>query len=124
MQVYNDEHLFHTGVKGMKWGKRTAYRQANHDQIRHPIHSTAAQISMLRKNPIRTLKGGTKVLDELNANVKTRVEADIQKKKKIKDYENQINSGVSKVERLFNKVTGAGKSQAKMMYNEKHDKNY
>ena len=29
MQVYNDEHLFHTGVKGMKWGHHKAKIQNN-----------------------------------------------------------------------------------------------
>lgn len=81
MQIYNDE-LYHSGKLGMKWHYRKAkfmegvqaQKQANRDQLLHPIHSTAAQISMLKKNPIRTLKGGTKVLNELNAEVKNRVE--------------------------------------------------
>ena len=83
MGIYNDEYMFHTGVKGMKWGKRTvnnikegfkAQNQAHKDQIIHPIHSTKAQLNMLRKNPIRTMAGGTKVLQELNADVKNRVD--------------------------------------------------
>ena len=99
-------------------------KQAIKDQFMHPIHSTAAQLDLIKKSPLKAINANSSTLKKLNSDVKKRVDADIQKKKKIKEYENQINAGISTVEKMFNKLTGAGKSQAKMMYNKNHSKNY
>ena len=99
-------------------------KQAIKDQILHPIHSTAAQLSLIKKSPLKALNADSETLKKLNADVKKRVDDSIQKKKKIKEYEKQINAGASTVERIFNQVTGAGKNQAEMKYNQNHSKNY
>ena len=85
MQVYNTE-IYHFGVKGMKWGHRN---QAYIDQIKHPIHSTRAQISMLKKNPLRTIKGGDDVFKELNDNVAKRVANSKTEKEEFKKQNRQ-----------------------------------
>lgn len=125
--IYDDE-IYHVGVKGMKWGKRTAgirdaisvRNQATKDQFLHPIHSTKAQLSMLKNKPLQALAGGTKAFKELNADVKNRVDADIQKKKKIKEYKKEINAGESLVGKIYNKLTDADKYQAELMYAQKN----
>ena len=99
-------------------------RQAIKDQILHPIHSTSAQLNLIKKSPLKALNADSETLKNLNADVKKRVDASILKKKTIKEYEKQINAGASTVERIFNQVTGAGKTQAEMKYNQEHSKNY
>lgn len=138
MQVYNDE-IKHYGVLGMRWGHRKggstsirskistmknkaienekATRQMNKDMLLHPVHSTAAQLSLLRKNPRKALFGmDTEAIKELNADVKNRIDKEMEKKKFIKDYRKQINEGASLVEKLYNKYTDADKYEAEMMY--------
>ena len=104
MGIYNDEYMFHTGIKGMKWGKRAvsnikegigAQNQASKDMLRHPIHSTAAQLSMLKNHPLKTIVGGTKVLKELNSNVKNRVDnRQSEIKTNVKNYKDHYNKSM------------------------------
>jgi hypothetical protein len=138
MQVYNDE-LMHYGVLGMRWGHRKggstsissklslikkktkdnikATNQMNKDMLLHPVHSTTAQLSLLRKNPRKALFGmDTEAIKELNADVKNRIDKEVEKKKTIKEYRKQINEGASLVEKMYNKVTEADKYEAEMMY--------
>jgi hypothetical protein len=81
-QVYNDEFKHH-GVPGMKWGRRKisqikenvkATNQMNKDMLRHPIHSTAAQMELLKNNPKKALNMDTNTIKKLNEDVKKRVE--------------------------------------------------
>jgi hypothetical protein len=112
----------------MKWGKRAAgiresisvRNQATKDQFLHPIHSTAAQLSMLKNKPLQALGGGTKAFKELNADVKNRVDAESRKKKTIKEYRKEINAGESLVGKVYNKLTDADKYQAELMYAQKN----
>lgn len=89
MGIYNDEYMFHTGVKGMKWGRRiasnikegmTARNQTNKDMFTHPIQSTKAQLHMIKNEPLKAIAGGTKAFKELNADVKNRVDKSNQVK--------------------------------------------
>lgn len=137
MQIYNDE-LMHYGVLGMRWGHRKggststtskislkkkmkdnikATNQMNKDMLLHPVHSTAAQLSLIRKNPRKALFGmNTEAIKELNADVKNRIDKEVNKKKTIKEYRKQINEGASLVEKMYNKLTDADKYEAEMMY--------
>lgn len=110
--IYNDE-IYHYGKLGMKWGKRTAAgikeaisvrNQASKDMLTHPIHSTAAQLSMLKNKPLQALGGGTKAFKELNTDVKNR----IQNKEITK---NQIKSGAKKSHEILSII---GKNAIKM----------
>lgn len=88
MQVYNDE-ICHYGVPGMKWGRRIGSKikpfvKMQKNSSIHPIHSTKAQISMIRKNPRTALYINPKDADKFNADVKKRVES--SKKKATKKH--------------------------------------
>lgn len=127
--IYNDE-LYHYGKLGMKWGKRTsAIKEGISAQVTmqknaliHPIHSTAAQISMIKKNPVKGLLMTKDSVKELNADVKNRIDAETRKKKTIKEYQKQINAGASTVGKIYNKLTDADKYQAQIMYAQRHSK--
>ena len=110
--------------KAEKQDFKKEYKQMRKDTILHPIHSAVEQGKLLKSHPLKALNLDLKTAKELNEAIKKRVDTDIQKKKKIKEYEKQINAGVSTTERIFNKITNAGKYQAEMQSNKIHSKNY
>lgn len=152
MGIYNDEYMFHTGVKGMKWGKRTmsniktgisARNQATKDMIAHPIQSTKAQLHMIKKEPLKAIAGGTKAFQQLNTDVKNRVDnRQVEIKTNVKDYKQKFNdaskasdkadahwqktrevykqTGKNAVSRIINNISG--KSDTVKKYNKEFNK--
>ena len=90
------------------------------DTILHPVHSVVEQAKLLKNKPLKALNLDLQTAKELNAAVKKKVDADIQKKKKIKEYKKEINAGESLVGKIYNKLIDADKYQAELMYAQKN----
>ena len=107
MQVYNDEHLCHYGVKGMKWGHRKARIGINDKGnlsivdktnkkgvkkfiLKMSIFASAMGISIYLKNHPKTLMKGMDVV------------SNILKKEK----EKEIGIGIVKDSHIFSKKLG------------------
>lgn len=52
---------------------KKAYKQANKDMLTHPIHSTAAQMKLIKEHPGKALSLDTKSAKALNADTASRV---------------------------------------------------
>lgn len=102
MGIYNDEYMFHTGVKGMKWGKRMKDRapiigKTYKNAIKHPIYSTAAQISLLKTQPKKAIRFNLETNKKLNKDVDDM----IKNKKEILSKKDKIKIGAAAVALMF-----------------------
>ena len=111
MQVYNDEHMFHTGVKGMKWGRRSSKKVDFYNKERNKDQDS----NYLEKSKLRKQydNGKMSYRDYVNQNV------ELGKKHTQKSLDNAKKTALSnmseKEQQKFKKNTSSGKKQADIL---------
>lgn len=110
MQIYNDEHLYHFGIKGMHWGKGKKgtdfyNKQRNKDQ----------KSNILEKQKLRDKYDNGKISydDYVKQNIqlgRTHIEKSLNQAKT-----NALSTMSDNERKIFEKTTVAGKKQADML---------